>query len=65
MSIHAETNIKRQIYSISAREDNRVIYLDGAFNVEGDGKLLPSTIPGEPDNLGFTFEVGRAGLIAP
>lgn len=44
-----------------AIEDNQIIYLEEAFNVVGDGKLLPRTIPGEPGNLEFTLEVGGVG----
>lgn len=49
------------MFYISAIEDNQIIYLEGAF--KGNGELLPRTIPGEPGNLEFTFEVGRVGEI--
>ena len=48
---------------ISAIEDDQIIYLEGAF--KGNAELLPRTIPGEPGNLEFTFEVGRVGPIEP
>ena len=41
---------------ISAIEDDQIIYLEGAF--KGNAELLPRTIPGEPGNLQFTFNVG-------
>jgi len=39
------------------------LHLEGAFI--GNDELLPRTIPGEPGNLEFTFEVGRVGPIEP
>lgn len=42
------------------------MYLVGALNgAGGDGTLLPTTIPGEPCNMQFTFDEGRIGAIEP
>ena len=59
----AETNMNIECVIYQLMKIITSLHLEGAFI--GNDELLPRTIPGEPGNLEFTFEVGRVGPIEP